>query len=95
MKLISITPSSDPNKKYDAKIEIEKDKYKIIKFGAKGYSDFIQSGDETKKNAYIARHSKNEDWNNPLTAGFWSRWVLWNKKTLKESISDVKNKFNL
>jgi hypothetical protein len=71
---------------------------KVVKFGADGYSDFIQSkGDEEKKNSYVKRHKDNEDWSKKgiYTAGFWSRWLLWNKPTLKESIKDIEDRFNL
>jgi hypothetical protein len=30
-----------------------------------------------------------------MSAGALSRWLLWNKPTLKESLEDFKNKFNL
>jgi hypothetical protein len=97
MKLVSVKPSSDPDKKYDVMIEQDNGRTKTIRIGAKGYMDFILSGDEQKKNSYLARHSVNEDWGKSgvLTAGFWSRWLLWNKPTLQQSISDVKNRFNL
>ncbi len=44
-----------------------------------------------KKDAYIARHKVNENWNDPTTAGALSFHILWNKKTLSESIADFKN----
>jgi hypothetical protein len=66
---------------------------KRVPFGALGYSDFIQSGNEVKKAAYLARHKVTEDWNNPKTAGALSRWILWNKPTLKESIADYVKRF--
>lgn len=71
---------------------------KMVKFGAKNYQDYILSGgDETKKKAYIARHQVNEDWSKSgiYSPGFWSRWVLWNKPTLKESIKDIEKRFNI
>lgn len=68
---------------------------KSIHFGARGYEDFTIHKDEERKKKYIARHSKNEDWNNPLTRGFWSRWVLWNLPTVRSSVADVKKQFNL
>jgi len=40
------------------------------------------------------RHRTRENWNNPMSAGSLSRWILWNKPTLKASISDYKRKFN-
>jgi len=102
MKLVSITPSSAKDKRYVAKFCLcsgkskccEKDK-KTINFGMKGGSTFIDHGDEKKKDAYIARHKVNENFNDPLTAGALSRWVLWNKTTLQASIADFKKKFNL
>jgi hypothetical protein len=98
MKLVSVKPSSDPDKKLDVVIEQDNGRTKTIRIGSKGNSDFILSGgDEQKKKAYLARHSVNEDWSKSgvLTAGFWSRWLLWNKPSLQQSISDVKNRFNL
>ncbi len=47
-----------------------------------------------KKNAYIARHKVNENWNDPTSAGALARYILWNKKTLTDSIADFKQRFN-
>ena len=68
---------------------------KKIHFGAKGMSDYTKHKDDERKKNYIARHSVNENWNDPNTAGFWSRWVLWNKKTIKKSLQDMADNFNL
>lgn len=72
-----------------------KKKIKTINFGSAGMSDFTIHKDEERKQRYIDRHRKNEDWNNPMTAGALSRWILWNKKSKTESIKDFMNKFNL
>jgi len=64
-------------------------------FGLKGSSTYIDHNDEKKKDAYIARHKVNENWNDPKSAGALARYILWNKKTLKESIADYRKKFNL
>ena len=69
--------------------------YKHVDFGASGYDDYILSGNDVKKKAYIARHRVNENWNDPYSAGTLSRYILWNKKTLKESIEDYKKRFNM
>ena len=70
--------------------------YQEIKFGAYGYSDFIESGNDIrKKKAYLARHRRREDWGNPRTAGALSRWILWNKSTLEDSIDDYIRRFNM
>lgn len=78
------------------KLDVIKPDGNKISFGAKGYSDFILSnGDELRKQRYIKRHQKNEDWNNPNTAGFWSRWLLWNKPNILESIKDTERRFKI
>ena len=88
--LVEIVKSKKPNKKYDAVI----DKTKTVSFGAKGYSDFTIHKDTERKDRYIKRHKTNEDWNDPKTAGFYAKHVLWNKPTMKESIADLNKKFS-
>lgn len=86
---IIIKPSRTPGKKFDAII----DNKKVVHFGQAGASDFTKHKDEERKNRYIDRHKKNENWNNPLTAGFYSRWITWNKPTITESIKDTNKRF--
>ncbi len=102
MWLTSITKSNKPDKKLQAKFCMceKKDSCKgtntkTIHFGQRGSSTYLDHKDEDKKKAYLARHKPNEDWNNPLTAGALSRFILWNKKTLTESIADFKKRFKL
>ena len=59
----------------------------------RGASDYTIHKDDERKERYINRHKKNEDWNNIYTAGFWSRWILWNKPSISESIRDTNNRF--
>ena len=86
---IIIKPSNKPDKKYDAII----DGKKTISFGQAGASDFTKHKNEERKNRYIDRHKKNENWNDPTTAGFYSRWITWNKPTITESIKDTNRRF--
>ena len=86
---IIISPSDKPTKKFEARI----DGRKSIHFGAKNYEDYTIHKDPERKERYIDRHSKNEDWNNPSTAGFYSRWLLWNKSKITESIRDINRRF--
>ena len=86
---IIIKPSSNRLKKFDAII----DDKKKISFGQKGASDFTMHKNEDQKNRYINRHKKNENWNDPLTAGFFSKNILWNKTSLNESIKDTNRRF--
>jgi hypothetical protein len=107
MELCAIETSDKKDKKYDARFR-EKGcpcnktappecgkKEKIVSFGAKGMSDYTKHKDDERKKLYLARHKANEDWTDPMTPGALSRWILWNKKTLKASIADFKKRFNL
>ena len=83
--------SDRPDKKY---FIITNDNKKIY-FGQASSSDFTLHKDEARKQRYINRHKKNENWNNKEIAGFWSRWLLWEKQTIKESYDNIKKKFNI
>ena len=91
MKYYFPYPSDKPEKKYYI---ITKDNKRVY-FGQASASDFTKHKNEERKNLYINRHKKNEDWGKSGidTAGFWSRWLLWNKTTIKESYQDIKRKY--
>ena len=91
---VTITKSKKKHKKFDANIKT-KDSENNISFGASGYSDFTKHKDEKRKDRYISRHKKNEDWNKSGidTAGFYSKHLLWNKDSFDKSFKSLKNKF--
>ena len=92
----SITKSKVKGKKYTAIFDCPKcKKKKTIHFGAEGMSDFTIHKDKERRSRYLKRHKKREDWNNPMTAGALSRWILWNKETFEESKEDFIDRFNL
>jgi hypothetical protein len=95
MKLIHIKPSTRKGKKLMARFEISKNKFKTVHFGQAGASDYTKHKDAARKERYISRHQKRENWDNPLTAGALSRFVIWNKPTLRASIADYKKRFKL
>lgn len=68
---------------------------KTIQFGDASYEDYTTHLDTKRKIDYIKRHRKNEDWtiNGIETAGFWSRWLLWNQPTLRASMNDIEARF--
>lgn len=67
------------------------DDFKKIYFGDTRYQHYTQGHlDEKRKQAYIKRHEKNEDWNDPNTAGFFSRWFLWEYPTYDEALKNIK-----
>ena len=63
---------------------------KKVYFGAAGYEDFTTHKDEARKQRYIARHKKNEDWDDINSPAFWSRFYLWEKPTKKEAYENIK-----
>jgi len=67
---------------------------KTTHFGAKGMSDYTIHKDVERKTRYITRHAKREDWDDPVTAGALSRWILWNKPSYRDSVNDYKIRFN-
>jgi hypothetical protein len=83
--------SDNPEKKFYV---ITNDNKKVY-FGAAGYEDFTTHKDEARKQRYIARHKKNEDWTKSGidTPGFWSRFYLWEKPTKKEAYENIKKKY--
>lgn len=88
--------SDRQNKRYKAVFFDNNKKVKTTHFGLDTGSTYIDHKDDDKKKAYIARHSKNnENWNDYMSAGSLSRYILWNMKTLQASIKDYKKKFNL
>jgi len=87
---VVISKSEKPRYKMKAVI----DNNKTIYFGASGYSDYTIHKDDNRKELYINRHKKRENWDDPLTAGFYSRWVLWNKPTIEDSLADLVKRFN-
>ena len=83
---------------------------KTIHFGEMGYRDYTlmhkkrsgfyekdKSVRELTKRRYIKRHrGMGEDWNDPFSgAGFWSRFILWNKPSVKESLAFVMRKYGM
>ena len=89
---IIITRSTNKNKKYTAIVE-DGDKTKTIHFGQAGASDYTIHKDATRKERYLKRHRKNENWDDPNTAGYFSKNLLWNKPSIQESFKDMKKKF--
>lgn len=63
-------------------------------FGAQGYDDYTITKDDTRKRLYRERHAKDLDTGDPKRAGFLSYYILWNHKTIKESIKDYNRRFS-
>jgi hypothetical protein len=89
---VILRKSNRKDKKYVAVMENMKHH-----FGGAGYEDFTTHKDPDRKERYIQRHVKNEDWSKDgiHTSGFWAKHILWNKPSLKESIKDTEKRFNI
>lgn len=96
MKLKALRRSTRREKKYDAMFAYPNGKTRKVAFGERGASDFTKHRDETRKQRYLKRHrGMGENWRKADTPGALSRWILWNKKTLKASVSDFKRRFGV
>ena len=87
--------STNPNKKYMVKFWNEYTGRKnTIHFGNFAYDDYTITNNDERKRLYKLRHAG--DMINDLSyAGAWSMHVLWNKKTLEESIKDMEKRFKI
>lgn len=99
LSLISIKRSPKKEKKYVATF-CKNGRIKQTHFGAKGYQNYGGVGksrhtSKERKKRYIQRHKSRENWSDPTTAGALSRYVLWNKPSFRESVTDYKKKFHL
>lgn len=100
-KFLKLSKAKDNKHKYIASfLNLDTNKQINVPFGAYGMSDYTiynktkgKEEADKHKERYIKRHQKNEDWNNPISAGALSRFILWNKLTVKDSLEDYLNKF--
>ena len=92
--VFELRKSSRPGKKWEV---FDTESNKTVQFGAEGYSDYTLHKDPTRKKSYIARHRSRENWkkSGTHTAGFWSRWLLWNEPSLTKSIADTEQRFGI
>ena len=93
---VKIKPSTSSGKKMMAIFYDEaKKKVRTTHFGASGYEDYTGHQDLVRKQNYLARHDKTERWNDYMTAGSLSRWILWYRPTITASIEDYMHRFKL
>jgi hypothetical protein len=85
-----LTTSNRPSKKY--KIMESGAIGQAIHFGDSKYEDYTVHKNEARKHQYLLRH-QGEYETFRHKAGFWARWILWNKPTIQESIQDIQHRF--
>lgn len=91
-KIIYLKKSTKRDKKYMVYVD-----GKTVHFGAKGMSDYTLHKDKERMQRYTTRHKARENWNKSgiKTAGFWSKWLLWNRPSLLASKKDIEKRFNV
>ena len=96
MKLLSVSPSSKPDKKFMASFETDTGRKKTTHFGAKGMDDYTKTHDKEQRERYRTRHEKDLKTGDPTKAGFLSYYLLWGDSTsLQSNIAAYKKKFSL
>lgn len=94
MKSVSITSSDKSGKKLKATFTRDNGRKKTVHFGAKNMDDYTITKNKDQRKRYLDRHRKNENWENPETAGALSRWILWGPTTSRrENILRFKSRF--
>lgn len=96
--IVNLKKSDIPGKKFVVDIYDSKPPYfnaDKVYFGDSRYEDYTTHKDDKRKERYIARHKSTEDWTKRgiRTAGFWSRWILWNQPTVEESAAYLNKKY--
>jgi hypothetical protein len=97
-KFLSLAKSDKPEKKYRVHLLGNSGREKVIYFGdssLKDYTLFNAKERDERRRLYLQRHAANENWDDPESAGFWSRWLLWGpypsvSKNLKYTINKYK-----
>jgi hypothetical protein len=90
--VVYLRKSTKPGKKYMVYVD-----GRTIHFGASGMSDYTKHKDKERMNRYSARHKNRENWKKSgiKTAGFWSKWLLWNKPSILASKRNIASRFGV
>ena len=101
-RLVGVTRSARRGKKLTAVFESPSGRRLIRHFGAAGHGDYTLYWRVSprlaaeKRRQYIARHGRGgEDWEDPTTPGALSRYLLWEKPTLREALAAFRARFSV
>ena len=62
---------------------------KTIHFGYDKGKTFVDHNDKELKNAWLARHKVNSDFDNIETTGSLAKNILWNKPSISSAVRDL------
>lgn len=70
---------------------------KKVHFGSSNHSHYQIHKNNDRKQKYLNRHRKRENWTKSgmYTAGFFSRWYLWESTSYSGAAKILKQKFNI
>jgi hypothetical protein len=100
LKLVKVTRSKKPLKKWDAVFQMPNCRTKTVSFGAYRspgvpYEDYTMHHDKERRRRYIERHSRRESFRDPTKPGTLSRYILWEEPTVRSGVAKYKRRFNL
>jgi hypothetical protein len=101
MNIKELIIKNNPNAPKDSKRLIaffimEDGKTKRKKFGQyQSGGTFFDGATEEKKNAYLARHRARENWDDIMSAGALSRWILWQDTNRSKLEKLINRKFGI
>ena len=98
-KFVALHRSDRPEKKWMVELKTAAGRSKTIHFGDANLKDYTLHNAlvrEEHKRRYLARHKATENWNDPESAGFWSRWLLWgDTPSVRENLRRTIRRFGL
>jgi len=96
MKLLSVQPSTKPEKKLMATFQTDAGRTRSVHFGQATADDYTKTHNKEQRDRYRARHAKDLQTHDPTRAGFLSMHILWGDSTsLQTNIASYKRRFNL
>ena len=95
MVKVVISKSDKKDKKLKAVFTRDNGREKTVHFGQAGADDYTITKDKEQRKRYLDRHRKRENWNDYMSAGSLSRWILWGDSSLATNIKAYKKKYKL
>ena len=83
------------NKKGKRFVIIMPDRNHRHDFGSDVGKTFVDGRTQKEKEAWIARHRQDKNWNNKHSSIYYSRHLLWNTPDLKKNIKLLEKKDNI
>ncbi len=94
METYILTKSPVKGKRF--RIQMTKPKPHHHDFGSYVGKTYIDHGDDKIKQAWVARHQKDKNWDNYHSGIFMSRSLLWGPhKSLNKNIKEYERKYNV